>query len=659
VSRARRAIGAVALLFGALAPLAARPVPAPALDRALALVGQPAWTPLAGDATLLLDIPADGLPVGEDLTVRLRFHNALATSTAFDRTITGERLGNRIQTLNLPLASLPRDAGGAVNVTFGLTGSPTLPTVPIRTPGVYPLEVALVGEDVIEAFVTWLVVVDPAAPATDTAPVNVAWVWSVVAGPVLDADGVAYPLARAELIPGGRLDTVATLLATANGLPLSLRLGPETLEGWTTLAASEPVLAPGVQRVSAAAARPATQLLPLPYVPIDLPSLEHAGLGGELAGQRVAGSETLDALLGITPDPRTAFVEPVDSATLERLRNLLVDRVVVRASSVVDMDVEDALSPFEITFAGDSVPAAATSPRFELLLRGSAPPALRAQRLLAAMSLLAFERVSPAGVVLAPPVGWYPDLDAHRALITGLQANPLITAVTLDTLFESVPARTGETGPVVRELAPITPEPFPITGSEFGAANGELSALRSTLGAQDPAIARGERALDLALSSANTPAQAQADLDIVHDALDALDATIFTTERRVTLTARRADVPLSFENLSGKPVTVRVRLDSEKLLFPNGNEQTVELPVGTSTHPFAVEARASGTFTMSVTLTTGDGASIIGAPASVTVRSAAFSGIGAALTVGALLFLALWWGNHYRRARRARRAATA
>jgi hypothetical protein len=29
------------------------------------------------------------------------------------------------------------------------------------------------------------------------------------------------------------------------------------------------------------------------------------------------------------------------------------------------------------------------------------------------------------------------------------------------------------------------------------------------------------------------------------------------------------------------------------------------------------------------------------------------------LTIGALLFLALWWGNHFRRTRRARRDATA
>ena len=59
---------------------------------------------------------------------------------------------------------------------------------------------------------------------------------------------------------------------------------------------------------------------------------------------------------------------------------------------------------------------------------------------------------------------------------------------------------------------------------------------------------------------------------------------------------------------------------------------------------------------MTVTLTTGDGALRMGIPPTrVTVRSAVFSGIGAALTVGALLFLALWWGNHFRRTRRAAR----
>jgi hypothetical protein len=39
------------------------------------------------------------------------------------------------------------------------------------------------------------------------------------------------------------------------------------------------------------------------------------------------------------------------------------------------------------------------------------------------------------------------------------------------------------------------------------------------------------------------------------------------------------------------------------------------------------------------------------------VRSTVFSSIGVVLTVGALLFLAIWWGNHIWRSRRKRRAA--
>ncbi|MDZ4827790.1 MAG: hypothetical protein SGJ13_15200, partial [Actinomycetota bacterium] len=107
---------------------------------------------------------------------------------------------------------------------------------------------------------------------------------------------------------------------------------------------------------------------------------------------------------------------------------------------------------------------------------------------------------------------------------------------------------------------------------------------------------------------------------------------------------------------TGRPVRVRVNLDSTKLLFPDGDEFVLDLPEGNSVERFAVEARTSGTFTMTVTLTTEDGRLPIGAPTRVTVRSAVFSGVGAALTVGALIFLALWWGNHFRKARRARAA---
>jgi hypothetical protein len=52
-----------------------------------------------------------------------------------------------------------------------------------------------------------------------------------------------------------------------------------------------------------------------------------------------------------------------------------------------------------------------------------------------------------------------------------------------------------------------------------------------------------------------------------------------------------------------------------------------------------------------------DGRLTFGKLTRVTVRSAVFGGFAVALTVGALVFLAGWWANHFRRTRRARRRA--
>jgi hypothetical protein len=58
---------------------------------------------------------------------------------------------------------------------------------------------------------------------------------------------------------------------------------------------------------------------------------------------------------------------------------------------------------------------------------------------------------------------------------------------------------------------------------------------------------------------------------------------------------------------------------------------------------------------MEIELTSTDGQLHFGQPVRVTVRSAVFGGFAVALTIAALVFLAGWWANHIRRARRARK----
>jgi hypothetical protein len=76
-------------------------------------------------------------------------------------------------------------------------------------------------------------------------------------------------------------------------------------------------------------------------------------------------------------------------------------------------------------------------------------------------------------------------------------------------------------------------------------------------------------------------------------------------------------------------------------------------PSRSTTVRVAVETRGSGRAPVQLTVTTPDG-QVIG-NTRITVRSTFVSGVGIFLTVGAIVFLAIWWGwdIHRRRKRRA------
>jgi hypothetical protein len=97
-------------------------------------------------------------------------------------------------------------------------------------------------------------------------------------------------------------------------------------------------------------------------------------------------------------------------------------------------------------------------------------------------------------------------------------------------------------------------------------------------------------------------------------------------------------------------------LQSNRVQFPDGADRDVVLAPGKNhTVRIAVETRSSGTYPLVMNVTTADGLPI--QTSEVTVRSSFVSGVGIFLTVGALAFLALWWGWDIRRRRRRRRAA--
>ena len=131
-------------------------------------------------------------------------------------------------------------------------------------------------------------------------------------------DGTIDPGIANEMQPGGRPASPRT---GAPRVPLSLTIGPETVETWAHLAEKDRRFTGGLARVRAAARRSTTELLPTPYVPVDIPALEAAGFGDSPAGSRREGRPQLHDVLGAAVDgPQTSFVDPVDDAAVDRLR---------------------------------------------------------------------------------------------------------------------------------------------------------------------------------------------------------------------------------------------------------------------------------------------------------------------------------------------------
>jgi hypothetical protein len=653
------ALVAIAPVLACAAAASAGAAPAAATTPRISLVSQDASTPLGGE--LHMQLRVDNVDPGSGFTVNVVAHQALRDRTAFDRTLAGGSLGSVQSLVSVPLDGLAPDAADNRSLVLGLQ-SPTGQRAPerlnARRAGVYPLEVDLqdAASESRSRFVTYLVVVAPAGVSGAVShPLGVAWVWPLAAAP-----GSADARYVAQLRPDGRLGKQAAALASATDIPLTIVPSPETLQTWDALARQDPLLSDGRDAIRRALST--DQVIAGPYVPIDLPSLLRAGMNAAVDTEFIEGADTLTKFFNrARVDARTALGVPVDSAALTRLRAGGVDRVVVEGGAVqASRSSRGTLSqPFTLSsagFGGPGEPVAALASDTDLarLLTGTDPAALRAQRLLAGLALVAFEQPDQArAVAIVNPGDYDPPTALLDAVLGGLRANPLLRPMTVDQVFAQIPAATG--GDAVRALAIYDAPSPPISAGAFATAQARLAAF-GRLAPTAPNLTDANRALLASISSAwNAPGQAtqaRADLNIVNGVVDGFLARIHVpTRSTITLTSRSGDIPLTFRNDTGQPVNVLVQLNSPKLSFPDGSQRIVTLPPQNTTVRFAVEARTSGTFPLRLTLSSADGALPI-AQAGLKINANAVSTVGLVLIISAAGFLVLWWVFHIRRERR-------
>jgi hypothetical protein len=650
MTRVRAAVLLLATVAGALfaTPAAAESRP----TGSIRLTEQTSWVGTGG--AFVLHLALDDVTTSEPLDVAITLHSRTGSRSAFKQSIEARPRGTVRAYPAIAVGFLPTDAQGNAVATLPLpaAGAATTPfTLPSNMrQGVYPVTVALKvhGGATLDSFVTHLVRL-PDDP--DLTPLSVAWVQPVGAAPALRPDGTSSlaPAERDDLA-----DVIRALDANA-GLPLTLDVTPETA------AALDPADATRLRDSLGG-----DQVLASPYVDVDPSALIDAGAGDDLAVQRQLGEDTLFTTIGDRGDPRSwSATRALSDAALARLRSLGVTRVVVPESSLDPLDADltsgrTLTRPFALAAGDEVVQAASVDPGLLAHFRNRGDQVLAAHQLLADLAVLFFDLPGSArGVVVRPPDGWQPNEAFLDVVLQGLGSATILRPVTLDRLFDEVTPLESDDATVVRTVAADIAVPG-LPGARLAEAHRSLDELISLVGPATDLATTTRAQLLVAESSRLSAADRNALLGAVTRARDDVrDRLELPNQRTYRLTAREGTIPLTVVNGNSFPVHVQLQLSSDKLEFTQVHQgdrtrQVVPLDLqpGNRTVTVPVQARASGTFNLRATLLTADGTEL--RRSRLTIRSTVFSGVGIILSIGAGLFLLLWWAKHWRTARRAR-----
>jgi hypothetical protein len=607
--------------------------------------------------------------------VRLAVHPAVSSRADYRELVDA---GNPPRSERYIDTRMYKDVLDPTGETVVLTIPPTSAT---RNAGVYPVSVTVgSGSSAAKPVLTTLV----RTPDTvgKGGPFDIAFVLPLTTPPALKPDST-IDIAAADR---ARLDTLATAFTEDfASLPLTLAPNPETLDALERGSQDRGVLQHLKQMTSG------RQVIGTTFVPIDDESWRSAGLGFALAAQLNTGFETIDRTVLAAGALVTNDIAMSDSSdtpdTLSMRRDLGVTRLLVDESQLERLDDAGFPSTLVKSFVlhdaeGGELRAIVTDDHLarlagELTAADSTRIPLLVQRFVADLAAAYFDNPQQTrGTAVLLPPNWT-ITPGTSALMRALTATPLLRAVTVDHLFETIerssPFNADATatlisGPLRRTLKPHPSRPLADYPSRFGSVTRRLDGFAAIVGAQSPSV---DALRDLMLVSADdrlSPAERQAYLDAVERAIDeqlhAEDggpAIIAPATQRVTMTSRDAEIPLRLENRLAYNVTVRLELRSDKLDFPEGFLKDVTLTPGFNVVSLPVHARTSGDSLLEIDVNApapGSGIPTF-ASSKFTVRSTALSGIGLALSVVALAVLLVWWFRHARKSRRTKAAANA
>lgn len=673
------------------------PLTATSASAGLVLTQQTSWITGPGqDFDVGLKTRTPGTPAS-GLGVTVAVYSCLGTVSALQASLSGADVGYLLSRTRhpLPLTSLPA-AGDAVDLRIPVVtgaGASSAPAVPGQTAlggfvadlgsvqpgcGVYPVRIGLVSLSsgtVLGELNTQIVYVTP-PPASK----KLRFALDIPIGTALGPKHTEPPAPALKTDPLSALDVTTRSLADTTGLigdvatapsvPVTLDVVPQTVETLGDTGRTKTLAR--LVTMTGPASGGTRQVLPTTYVPVNAAALVSAGLAGQLADQVGDGRRALSAagLAGQTAPATDSGVwvtsDPMTASTLAALHSDGYTDVVLPTSDVSSSDTQKtSVQPFPLEATGGGSFAAVTSdPGLTTLFTADrGDPVLAAHQILAELAQTYFEGPNtsyPRGAVAVPPNGWRGRGPLLTVLLDGLADSPVVTPVTLSSLFAQVPS-TATLGLPAPKLVSTTNGSSAVPAAGIRSVQSELSAFdRATPTATTLHEQLGE--LLASAESENLPARQQSVLlRLDRKAVTAqLDGLVVAGGQAITLTARNGRIPITILSSVKYPVTGTLTLSSDTLLFSDHTTQisvpSVTLTSSNNVIYENVQARVSGEFRVNVTMTSPTG-NLVLTSGTIKVASTAISGVGIVLSLGAIAVLLGWWVRTGTRNRRARRTA--
>ncbi|HEY8543472.1 MAG TPA: DUF6049 family protein [Acidimicrobiales bacterium] len=591
----------------------------------------------------VLRLAIEGAP--PDAVLEVERHRAVRSRGAFAETVDDE-LGSPSRTLDpVPVTSLTPSPQGGVEVAYDMAADAGLDDY-----GVYPLRLLVVSADgtTLAELVTYLVVLPD--EGNGFPPLSVAFVMEIGGNHGLRPDGTVLVDAETRAAVEARVEVLRR-----SRLPLTVAPSPETLDALGAPDADEQST-DLLDRLHVALG--GRTPLARPYVDLDLDALAAANLVTQVPSQADSGAQVIRTRFGTEPQGGIWLSGPsLGGGGVDALRQIQAPYVVLPPSAVAEVEGYDAeeipTEPIEVREGG---PTGFVADEVLAERLTGTDGALTAQRFLAELALVWLSRPSvERGVLVRLPELAPIDVDTVSTALAGLGVSGVSRVVTAKELFDTVPPGDDDEGlPEVELAASGDHDDLRPLVEPLGRAQALVPGLAQTV-SDSLLVSSLQRSLLVALGADTPQGQRRAYIDRVDVAAADVAAKVSAPEEfQITLTAREGTIPLTITNDTGGPVSVRVHLDSNQLEFPGGTVRDEELPPGPTRLDLDVRTRASGAFPLDITITSPDEAIELD-HTTFTIRSTAVSGVGVFLSVGAGLFLLVWWARHWRTAKRSQR----